>query len=198
MSNATTQPAPFDNSLKADPGSHRRQAFWPLRWLRTRLFHLTAPELSGRPGPGASTQTTLAGFPPQVGRGQSLRRAHLALQRLMASHEGLRQVLPHLSLLEQTLARKGSKALQRLPASVLQHALEQLEDLQSTENNADMAVLRTRLVESLALRSVSWPSDSVPGSSQSTFEGVVQGSLHSGLDEASRRLTSAIPMHSRH
>lgn len=133
-------------------GEHPRQrGFGPLRWLRRRF--------AGSPSeaPASSLSSLMPAFPPPVGRGHALRLAHQALRAHFLRQEGMRQVWPHLSLLEQALGRKGSKALSRLPASVLQRALEQLEAMQASGDDPALATLRTRLVESLALRSVTRP-----------------------------------------
>ena len=187
MSNASTHPMPLDGP--AEP--NRSAGFEPLSWLRQRLF---SPPKKRKP----REATTLAAFPAPIGRGQALRMAHRALNDLFSRQEGLRQVLPHLSLLEQALGRKGSKALRRLPAHVLQHALEQLEDLQTSENHPDIATLRTRLVETLALRSVTNERDSGPGSgpgvSASIFGVDVQETSHSVFNEAEREWTSPAPL----
>ena len=189
MSRASTQPVPLDMPVRQDRSD---KGFKPLSWLRRRLFE--APKRS-KP---ASEHTTLAAFPPPIGRGHALRLAHRALKDLFMRQEGLRQVLPHLSLLEQTLARKGSKALRRLPAPVLHRALEQLEDLQASENHPDLATLRTRLVEALALRSVITQTDtgmgSGPGMSASIFGVDVNETSHSAFNEAERHWTSPTPL----
>ena len=172
--------------------------FRPLRWLRARL--LQKLDVARAP------HSTLVGYPPSVGRGFALRCAHRSLQQLLAGHEGLRQVLPHLSLLERALARKGSRALQRLPAPVLQRALEQLEDLQSSENHPDLAVLRTRLVEVLALRSVSprpagrgaAAAAASPGPRRSISGLDVREASQSVYEEAIRRSTDSRLLVSRH
>lgn len=191
MSRASTQPAPLDAPIRQD----RAKGFEPLGWLRRRLF--SGPERSKAP----SENTTLAAFPPPLGRGHALRLAHRALLELFVRQEGLRQVLPHLSLLEQTLGRKGSKALRRLPTPVLHRALEQLEDLQASENNPNLATLRTRVVEALALRSVITQTDtgmgSGPGMSASIFGVDVQETSHSAFNEAERHWTSSPPRSTR-
>ena len=186
MNHLSTRPAPLEPALRTT----RRKGFQPLRWLRTRLF--------SQAGPAArvtltNESVTVANFPPQVGRGHALRCAHRALQSLFGQQEGLRQVLPHLSLLEQALGRKGSKALRRLPAPVLQQALEQLEDLQSSERNADLGSLRTRLVETLALRSVITQTDTGPGAPLSYFGLDVREASTSVFEEAQRCWTAAVP-----
>lgn len=189
MSNAITTPAPLDGL----PPPQVRSSSRALRWIRARLF---AP---AKQAPANEARPTLSNFPPPVGRGQALRLAHRALKELFEKQEGLRQVLPHLSLLERALARKGSKALRRVAVHVLQRALEQLEDLQYTENNAHLAVLRTRLVESIALRSVSTLGRSgVRLSSQSPMGLEVKEASQSAFNEAERSWTSPSSLSSGH
>ena len=176
MSHALTQPAPLDSKL----GARTTAGFQPLRWLRTRLFKRRQLTDAAR--------STFAGFPAPISRGYALRRAHRALCSLFLEQEGLRQVLPHLSLLERALARQGSKALRRVPTAVLHNALEQLEDLQSSENHPDLGVLRTRIVESLALRSVITQHDSGPGAALSIFGVEVKEASQSDFDDAARQI----------
>lgn len=184
MSKVSTQSMPLDSP----PGTGGGKGFEPLSWLRRRLFK---PRTKRPP----REAITLVAFPPPLGRGHALRLAHRALHELFGQQEGLRQVLPHLSLLEQALGRKGSKALRRLPTQVLHRALEQLEDLQTSENHVDLATLRTRLVETLALRSVITPTDTGPGSGPgvplSMFGVEVQEASHSAFNEAERHWTTA-------
>ena len=190
MSNAFTDPVPLDVPLDAPLGRRARPGFQALQWLRTRLFR--------RPEPAVDAAATLAGFSPTLGRGCALRRSHQALHRLFARQEGLRHVLPHLNLLERALGRKGSLALLRLPEPVLQRALEQLEDLQTTENNPELAALRTRLVESLALRSVTEPLDPTSGAALTIAGLEVREASHSAFDETSLHLTASMGLRRRH
>lgn len=90
------------------------------------------------------------------GRGQALRDAHKFLRRHLEARPVLRKMTPHLSVLERALARRGSRALLKLPVPVLTRALEQLsllqrEDQPETETE-DLRVLQERLEETLALR----------------------------------------------
>lgn len=189
MSNAITTPAPLDGLRQQVRGSSRA-----LHWIRARLF---ASAHSAPPSKAQEARPTLSNFPSPVGRGQALRLAHRALKDLFDKQEGLRQVLPHLSLLERALARKGSKALRRVAVPVLQRALEQLEDLQYTENNAHLAVLRTRLVESIALRSVSTLGRSVTRPAGPSSLGLeVKDASQSAFNEAERSWTSPSPLSS--
>jgi len=121
-----------------------QRALRPLQWLRAslrpiRLQAATVPDPSTAPASG-------------TGRGQALRNAHAELRALFDGQQGLRHVLPHLSLLERAIARTGSRALAWMPATVMQCALEQLEELRLCEGDGQLAVLRLRIVEALAMR----------------------------------------------
>lgn len=89
-------------------------------------------------------------------RGQALRDAHRTLRRHLEARPVLRRMSPHLSALERGLARRGSRALGKLPIPVLQQALQQLglllrED-QPGHDAEDLRVLQERLTEVIALR----------------------------------------------
>lgn len=86
------------------------------------------------------------------GRGEALRLAHVALQGLLAQHGDARHVVPHLSHLEQALARNGSRAFQALPDKVLRRAMEQLDMLEGTTRDDGLVPLRLRVDESLRRR----------------------------------------------
>jgi len=90
------------------------------------------------------------------GRGQALRDAHRTLRGHLEARPVLRQMAPHLSVLERGLAQRGSRALLKLPVKVLVQALEQLALLQREDQPSpdaeDLRVLQERLQETLALR----------------------------------------------
>jgi hypothetical protein len=135
MTKGVTDPMPLDG---LPSGASARG---PLRWLRARLFKQQQPQ----PPSSAGTST---------GRGHALRKAHTTLQAMFAAQPALAQLFPHLRLLERALAYQGSQALRRIAAPLLQRALEQVEELQLEARNADLNVLRNRMIEELALRSV--------------------------------------------
>jgi hypothetical protein len=56
-----------------------------------------------------------------------------------------RSTLRHLVFVEKALARKGLRALQKVPVDVLQRALDQLEGLVVNWSPAGLAVLRSRI-----------------------------------------------------
>lgn len=122
------------------------------------------------------------------GRGEALRLAHVALQQLLSLHEDSRRLVPHLSHLEQTLARQGSRALKVLPLHVLDKAIDQLDVLEGTAKNSDLMTLRLRVAESVKLRTpLKKLRDDV-----SSIE--VTEASHSQFDEADRRWTAAAPL----
>jgi hypothetical protein len=85
-------------------------------------------------------------------RGEALRIAHEALQALLAQHGDARHIVPHLSHLEQALARHGSRALLELPDKLLRRALEQLDMLEGGARSDLLMPLRMRVDESLRRR----------------------------------------------
>ena len=85
-------------------------------------------------------------------RGEALRMAHVALQALLIEHREARHVLPHLSHLEQALARHGSRALIDLPVKVLQRAMDQLDTIQSGAHAEVLMPLRMRVEEAVRQR----------------------------------------------
>ncbi|MDZ7590158.1 MAG: hypothetical protein U5L05_05575 [Rubrivivax sp.] len=67
------------------------------------------------------------------------------LRALLAELPGARQTLRHLVFVEQALARKGLRALHKLPLEVLQRALEQLEGLVTNWSPTGLASLRSKM-----------------------------------------------------
>jgi hypothetical protein len=88
-----------------------------------------------------------------TGRGEALRMGHLALQALLAEHPDARHVLPHLTFLEQALARQGSRALLELPVKLLQRALAQLDTVGGGRQAEALLPLRLRVEEAVRQRS---------------------------------------------
>ncbi len=121
--------------------------------MRSRLWQW----LTGRPPPALTTRSSAEAttqLPPS--RGQAMREAHRVLRARMNGHPAIRQVLPHLSAVERALAKRGSRALMRIPLSLLCRAVDQLTVLQDdNENPAEafsLRVLRLRMLEIIALR----------------------------------------------
>lgn len=86
-------------------------------------------------------------------RDELLQRKHdqeLALMRrqlgeLLGGMPEARDTMRHLVFVEQSLARKGLKALHKLPLDVLQHALAQLEGLVTNWSPEGLANLRSKM-----------------------------------------------------
>ena len=191
MKNPHTKPVPLDPPHAAAGGG-------ALRWLTARLKARPAPAASKVEGDSAGPNpdtNPLGAFPPAVGRGHALRLAHGELRRLLARQPAARIDMPHLAHLERTLAKHGSRALMKLPASVLQGALEQLERAQGDAPHAALAVLRTRLVETIALRSVT-DTPSMRGVLWVPPGLEVREATHSQFNEAERNWSGPMPLHS--
>jgi hypothetical protein len=67
------------------------------------------------------------------------------LRALLAELPQARQTLRHLVFVEQALAKKGLRALHKLPLEVLQRALEQLEGLVTNWSPTGLASLRSKM-----------------------------------------------------
>jgi hypothetical protein len=67
------------------------------------------------------------------------------LRTLLAEMPQARQTLRHLAFVEQALAKKGLRALHKLPLEVLQRALEQLEALVTNWSPTGLANLRSKM-----------------------------------------------------
>ena len=143
---------PFDDTValerQVEHTGWRRLLQWCLRalsGLRRELGRKTAHR-------GSADVTTL----PPPSRGQALRDAHRTLRQHMRNHPAIRQMMPHLSCIERSLAKRGSAALKRLPVGVLQRGLAQLAVLQDGDAASGEAlhlrVLRFRLLEAITVR----------------------------------------------
>lgn len=146
----------FDDTVALDPAAARSGWYQLLTGLLRKvgvlkLAFVQTPQR--RAWLGAGEATTL----PPPSRGQTLRDAHRTLRQLMRNHPAIRQVMPHLSVIERSLAKRGSAALRRLPVGVLQRGLEQLAVLQGGEHDRheamNLRVLRFRLAEAITARS---------------------------------------------
>lgn len=122
--------------------------------MAARLMHLLRhglDRLRGRPRRPDEMTTQL---PPT--RGHALRDAHRLLRRRLREHPALREMLPHLAVVERKLARRGSRALRDLPLPVLQRSLQQLAVLQREDEppleTLQLRVLRLRLIEAIETR----------------------------------------------
>jgi len=131
-----------------------KAGFHPLRWIR-RL--LSRPLKLKRIGSQWHVVFDASRMEPPTssksgGRGEALRQAHLALQALLAEHRDARHVLPHLTYLEQSLARHGSRALLDLPLKVLKRALDQLDTIDGRAPAQALLPLRMRVEEAVRQR----------------------------------------------
>jgi len=132
----------------------KSSGFHPLRWIRRLLSRpLKLKRIGGQWHVvfDASRMEPLTSS-KSGGRGEALRQAHLALQGLLAEHRDSRHVLPHLTHLEQSLARQGSRALTELPVKVLQRAMNQLDTVASGARVELLLPLRLRVEEAVRQR----------------------------------------------
>jgi hypothetical protein len=103
-------------------------------------------------------------------------------------------VLPHLTYLEQSLARLGSRALVDLPVKVLQRAMDQLDSIGGGEHADALLPLRLRVEESIRQRTpVNLRGDianvDVHETSASQYdEAEVELTNRMALDEATNRM----------
>lgn len=77
--------------------------------------------------------------------GQELALMQAQLAELLSELPETRHTMRHLVFLEQALAKKGLRALHRLPLDVLQRALEQLEGLVTNWSPVGLASLRSKM-----------------------------------------------------
>jgi len=126
-----------------------KPGFHPLHWIKKFLSRPLKFKRIGRQWHVVFDVSRMMAPTPSkpAGRGEALRLGHLALQALLVEHPDARQVMPHLSHLEQALGRQGSRALIGLPVKVLQRALDQLETIQSGAQAAALVPLRLRVEE---------------------------------------------------
>jgi len=139
---------------------------------------------------------------PEVRRNRALRQARVELAGLLDRHADTRQVVPHLSFVEQMLARSGLRPIGRLPLPVLHKALTQLESLMHDEAGAGLAELRRRMAEVISLRLGGTPGAAGAASAASpnllsdfhTDDRIeVSEASHSQFDELERSWTGTLP-----
>lgn len=139
--------------LRKEPKAAVHGGFHPIRWVR-RLF--TRPLKLKRIGMQLHVvfdQSRLeVPNSKTLGRGEALRLGHLALQSLLSQHGEARDVVPHLSALEHSLARNGSRALTTLPVKVLSRAMDQLDMLEGGARSEELMGLRMRIDEAVRRR----------------------------------------------
>lgn len=188
----------------ARPASHAKRSartaergFHPLRWIQRILSRPLKLKRIGRQWHvvfDVSRMVAQTTSSKPGSRGEALRMAHVALQVLLAEHREARHVLPHLTYLEQALARNGSRALVELPVKVLQRAMDQLDSIGSGEYADALLPLRLRVEESIRQRTpVNLRGDianvDVRETSVSQFdEAEVELTNRMALDEATNRM----------
>ncbi|MBE7416398.1 MAG: hypothetical protein HS128_01405 [Ideonella sp.] len=165
------------------------KGFHPIRWMR-RLF--TKPMKIRRKG-----LDLLLEFEPtrmaapncaNLSRGEALRLAHQALQTLLAQHPDARHVVPHLSALEHSLARHGSRALLSLQPRVLERAMAQLDAIEGDTRSEILVALRLRVEDVIRRRrAAASAKDDV-----SNIE--VRDASHSQFDSAASEWTGRVPL----
>lgn len=80
---------------------------------------------------------------------QELALIRTQLAELLDTLPGTRDTMRHLVFVEQALAKKGLRALHKLPLEVLEHALSQLEGLVTNWAPAGLANLRSKMAVSI-------------------------------------------------
>ncbi|MBL8318508.1 MAG: hypothetical protein JNJ42_08885 [Burkholderiaceae bacterium] len=120
-------------------------------------------------------------------RGEALRLAHLALQKLLDQHDDVRRMMPHLHHLEKSLAQVGSRALKTLPPDVMNKAMDQLDLIEGSAQSPDLLTLRLRVEEAIRRRTPAKLRDDL-----SAIE--VTDASHSQFDEADRIWTGVAPL----
>ena len=85
----------------------------------------------------------------QKREGEELALMRTQLAELLDTLPGTRETMRHLVFVEQALAKKGMRALHKLPLDVLQHALSQLEGLVTNWAPAGLANLRSKMAVSI-------------------------------------------------
>lgn len=76
---------------------------------------------------------------------EDLVQARIDLTALLDEDPSLRSTMRHLAFIEHALAKKGWKALRKVPLDVLQRALEQLENLVTNWSKPGLACLRSKM-----------------------------------------------------
>jgi hypothetical protein len=135
-------------------------------------------------------------------RAEALRLAQADLRQLLDRHADTRHVVPHLSYVEQVIARSGLRGIGRLPLPVLHKALTQLESLIHDDPAAGLAELRRRLAGVIAVRLGGTPNvqaaqQAQQGNAMSDFHTEdrleVSEVSHSQFDALERSWTGTLP-----
>ncbi len=122
----------------------------------------------------AGVEIVLEARPPRSGRpSQPLSRADEAerkareelllmrgqLGEVLDELPGTREAMRHLAFIEHALARKGLRALQKLPVEVLQRGLEQFEGLVTNWSPVGLAALRSKIAVAIIDREHEQPEE---------------------------------------
>ncbi len=83
---------------------------------------------------------------------QEAQAMQAALTALLDELPGNRTTLRHLAFIEYALAKKGARALAKVPLDVLQRALEQFEGVVTNWSDAGLATLRSKMAVTLIER----------------------------------------------
>lgn len=83
---------------------------------------------------------------------QELQLMQRSLQALLDEMPGNRGTLRHLAFIEYALAKKGLRALAKVPYDVLQRALEQFEGVVTNWSDEGLAMLRSKMAVTLIER----------------------------------------------
>lgn len=125
--------------------------------------------------------------------GEALRRGHADLQRLLRQHPETRQLMRHLTFVEQTIGRFGSRAIQRdIPVPVMRRAVEQLDLLVQGAPGEGLVYLRARLLDAVQTRAVAVEVDADTETRPGSLE--VSEASHSLFDEMERSWTGEMPI----
>ena len=195
-------PAATRTPRKAPPAAPRPDEpplLHPVRWMKGLLnrklrverrglhIHLLFEPVQAVPETGATESRN----------GETLRIAHAELRELLDRHGDTRHVLPHLSFVEQALAKSGSRAIDRVPLPVLEKALSQLENLIHDAPGDGLAELRRRLLASITIRSDKGPAAQAaaqPSDFRSEGRLEVSEASHSLFDEMERSWSGQVPV----
>lgn len=124
--------------------------------------------------------------------GEALRRGHSELRQLLRQHPETRHLMRHLSFVEQTIGRFGSRAIQReIPVPVMRRAIEQLDVLAQGAPGEGLVYLRARLMQAVQTRGAAVQVDEETETRPGSLE--VSEASHSLFDEMERSWTGEIP-----
>ena len=149
---------------------------------------------------GANVHVVLGGAQERQGAssigtsaGEALRRGHADLHRLLCQHPETRQLMRHLTFVEQTIGRFGSRAIKReIPVPVMRRAVEQLDLLVQGSPTEGLVYLRARLLEAVQIRDAAVEVDEETETRPGSLE--VSEASHSLFDEMERSWTGEIPL----